>query len=92
MSSVPRILKVEKASKDPGFEELPTRSECKEIMLGGPTSIFFEHLSPDDLVDDLVGLYIRLVDLGFKQWNRKVYLDDISESSDTPDVFTCVLP
>ena len=40
--------------------------EITSVVLGGPTSIFFEHLSTDKIIEDLVALYGRLVDLGLE--------------------------
>jgi hypothetical protein len=48
-------------------------------MLGGPTYTFLEHLSTKKLIDDLLLLYIRLVDLGIEHHNGQAYLADIDE-------------
>jgi hypothetical protein len=51
-------------------------------MLGGPTSIFFEHLSTVRLIEDLTLLYVRLVDLGVEYRDGRIYLTDPEESTD----------
>lgn len=49
------------------------------LILGGPTSIFAKHLSNDELVDGLILLYDRLVDLGMECRNGQVYLADLED-------------
>lgn len=46
---------------------------------GGPAYTFSKPENPAELIDDLVLLYTKLVDLGMEYRNGKVYLADLEE-------------
>lgn len=46
---------------------------------GGPAYTFSKPENPAELIDDLVLLYMKLVDLGVEYRNGKVYLADLEE-------------
>lgn len=49
------------------------------ILLGGPAYTFSKPENPAELIDDLVLLYTKLVNLGMEYRNGKVYLADLEE-------------
>lgn len=49
------------------------------ILSGGPAYTFSKPENPAELIDDLVLLYMKLVDLGVEYRNGKVYLADLEE-------------
>jgi len=54
------------------------------LILGGPTDTFLEHFSTDNLIEDLVLLHARLINLGVRHSNGTAYLVDLDESIDRP--------
>jgi hypothetical protein len=48
-------------------------------ILGGSTFTFLEHLSTEYLVEDLLQLYTRLVDLGMSYREGQIHLVDLDE-------------
>lgn len=48
-------------------------------MLGGLTYPFIEPPETTELIEDLISLYKRLIDLGFEYRNGKVYLADLED-------------
>jgi hypothetical protein len=46
---------------------------------GGPTYTFLEHLSTENLIEDLIEIYTRLIDLGVEYRNSEVYLADLDD-------------
>jgi hypothetical protein len=49
------------------------------LMLGGLTYTFLEPQLPDNIIEDMTKLYIRLVDLGMEYRNGNVYLADLED-------------
>ena len=49
------------------------------ILYGGPAYTFSKPENPAELIDDLVLLYTKLVNLGMEYRNGKVYLADLEE-------------
>jgi len=50
------------------------------LGFGGPSSIFSEHLSTDKLIEDMILLYFRLVDLNMGYCNGAVSLVELEEA------------
>jgi len=50
-----------------------------DSLFGGPAYTFSKPENPAELIDDLVLLYMKLVDLGVEYRNGKVYLADLEE-------------
>ena len=48
-------------------------------MLGGPTYTFVKPWIPENLIEDLIILYVRLVDLDVVYRNHRVCVTDLSE-------------
>jgi hypothetical protein len=46
---------------------------------GGLTYTFLEPQLPDNIIEDMTKLYIRLVDLGMEYRNGNVYLADLED-------------
>ena len=50
------------------------------VYIGGPAYTFSKPENPAELIDDLVLLHTKLVDLGVVYRNGKVYLADLEET------------
>jgi hypothetical protein len=61
-------------------KKLPKKEEFKHKRFGGPTYTFLEHLSTERLIEDMVLLHAKLVDLGMEYRNNRVSLVDIEET------------
>lgn len=61
-------------------KKIPTGSEEVGIFFGGPAYTFSKPENPAELIDDLVLLHTKLVDLGVVYRNGKVYLADLEET------------
>jgi hypothetical protein len=53
---------------------------CVGTFHGGPAYTFSKPENPAELIDDLVLLHTKLVDLGVVYRNGKVYLADLEET------------
>lgn len=49
--------------------------------IGGPAYTFLKHQTTDELIEDLVTLYAKLVELGVEYRNSEVYLADLEEKN-----------
>jgi chemotaxis response regulator CheB len=48
-------------------------------LFGGPSYTFLKHQTNDELIADLLSLYVKLVELGMEYRNGEVYLADLEE-------------
>ncbi len=51
----------------------------KHNRFGGPAYTFLKHQTTHKLIDDLISLYTKLVELGVEYRNGEVYLADLEE-------------
>jgi len=61
-------------------EKIKTSEEVfKHNQFGGPAYTFLKHQTTHELIDDLISLYTKLVELGVEYRNGEVYLADLEE-------------
>lgn len=75
------LLTADVAAESATESALSTGESAKShaFTSGGPAYTFSKPENPAELIDDLVLLYTKLVDLGMEYRNGKVYLADLEE-------------